>query len=180
MSDELLPLVGDPARSAHDSLGGYDYQVWHSVRAWLEMSDHDLLFLEGAEDFDLVAKDGATATQVKRTAEKISLNTARAVDAIENFLTVCERNKDRRVSYRYLTTSVPAVEHGDPFGPGVPGICVWERYRTSLFPPIPDLAGAEAIARVLRAKASSQHPRLRDLTANSVGKALVLFRSDLG
>lgn len=145
MSDELLPLAGDPSRSAHDSLGGYDYQVWHSVRTWLEMSEHDHLYLEGAEDFDLVARDGAAATQVKRTSDKISLNTARAVDAIENFLTVREANADRRVSYRYLTTSLPAVEQGEPFGPGVPGIRVWEQYRTSLTPATPDRAGLEAI-----------------------------------
>lgn len=173
---QVSPLAGNPARSASDALGGYDYQLWQSVLAWLELAESDLLYLEGAEDIDLVTRDGATTTQVKRTAEKISLNTQRAVEAIENFLIAFEANQHRRVKYRYLTTSVPAIEHGEPFGPGVAGIRVWEEYRTSTFPPIPDLARAEVIAGILRAKASD-HPKLLNLlSGTSTTSTLILFR----
>ena len=46
---------------------GYSYQVLCSVLAWVDLSEGELLFLEGAEDFDHIAGDTATTTQVRDT-----------------------------------------------------------------------------------------------------------------
>ena len=46
----IQPLKADPKRQAHDQLRGYLYQIWHSVYAWLELAEDEILYLEGAED----------------------------------------------------------------------------------------------------------------------------------
>ena len=60
-------LTADPKRQATDSLRGYLYQIWHSVNAWLDLADDEVLYLEGAEDFDILSNDIDTAVQVKNT-----------------------------------------------------------------------------------------------------------------
>ena len=47
-------LGSNKKRQAVDVLRGYIYQIWHSVHAWLGLSDEEILFLEGAEDFDII------------------------------------------------------------------------------------------------------------------------------
>lgn len=64
---DIGPLANDPTREAVDSMRGYSYQVLCSVLAWVDLSEGELLFLEGAEDFDHIAGDTATATQVRDT-----------------------------------------------------------------------------------------------------------------
>jgi hypothetical protein len=61
-------LVGDKRRQATDSIRGYVYQAYQSVLAWMRLGSDEVLFLEGAEDFDVHSADGVTATQVKDTA----------------------------------------------------------------------------------------------------------------
>ena len=63
-------LKADPKRQAHNQLRGYLYQIWHSVNAWLGLADNEILYLEGAEDFDIASDDAATAVQVKDTQHK--------------------------------------------------------------------------------------------------------------
>ena len=60
----IQPLNADPKRQANDSLRGYLYQILHSVDAWLDLDDNEILYLEGAEDFDKISDDTATAVQV--------------------------------------------------------------------------------------------------------------------
>src|SRR5882724_1850389 len=61
-------LVGDKRRQATNSIRGYVYQAYQSVLAWMRLGKDEVLFLEGAEDFDVHSADGVTATQVKDTA----------------------------------------------------------------------------------------------------------------
>jgi len=60
-------LVGVPERQASDSLRGYYYQIWRSVFAWVKLKDEEVLFLEGAEDFEVGAGGDVEAAQVKDT-----------------------------------------------------------------------------------------------------------------
>ena len=86
MNDEPeMGLVGDPERRANDTVHGFIYQFWHTVHAWLDLSADEMLFVEGAEDFDVVAKESATATQVKATSANITLRSSDVVEAIKNF-----------------------------------------------------------------------------------------------
>ena len=121
------PLNANPKRQAHAQLKGYRYQIWHSVDAWLDLADDDILYLEGAEDFDILSDNTVTATQIKHTQRNITLKSQEVYDAINNFCELQTNNSDRRVKYRFLTTSKIAKEQGNPFGTDKPGIELWSR-----------------------------------------------------
>ena len=60
-------LRSDPRRQAVSSLKGYVYQIWHSVYRWITLGKDDVLYLEGAEDLDVLGPEKAEAIQVKNT-----------------------------------------------------------------------------------------------------------------
>lgn len=120
-------LVGDKRRQATDSIRGYVYQAYQSVLAWMRLGKDDVLFLEGAEDFDVHSADGVTAIQVKDTAGSgtLTLRSGDAVAAINNLWRHQQNNPDKVVSLRFLTTALPGREKGGEFG-GIPtGIEYW-------------------------------------------------------
>ena len=121
----LKPIVGDPGREAVATLRGYFYQVWQSVHAWIALRDGELLFLEKAEDFDLVCADGATTVQVFDSEQTITLRTEKVRKSIANFWMHRTRNPDRPIKFRFLTRAKIGVEQNEPFGPGIAGLKVW-------------------------------------------------------
>ena len=121
------PLNADPKRQAHAQLKGYLYQIWHSVDAWLDLADDEILYLECAEDFDIVSGDDATVTQVKHTQRNITLKSQEVCDAINNFWELQTNNPGRQVKYRFLTRSKIGMEQGNPFGKDKPGLKLWQR-----------------------------------------------------
>jgi hypothetical protein len=122
------PLPADPRRQAHGALLGYMFQIWHSVHAWLELKDDEVLYLEGAEDIDVMRPDGATAIQVKHTSTAVTLRSGSVIKAINSFWNLTEQS-DKHVRFRFLTTAREAVEQGEPFGIGLPGLVAWKRGR---------------------------------------------------
>jgi hypothetical protein len=54
------PLQGEPERHATAAIGGILYQIWQSVLAWISLETSEILYLEGAEDFDVIGLDQAT------------------------------------------------------------------------------------------------------------------------
>jgi hypothetical protein len=70
-------LKGEPGRQAIAPIGGILYQIWQSVFAWISLGSSEVLYLEGAEDFDVIGPTQATAVQVRRTATPISLGSAK-------------------------------------------------------------------------------------------------------
>ena len=120
-------LNADPKRQAHNSLRGYLYQIWHSVNAWLDLNEDEILYLEGAEDFDTVSDDTATAVQVKDTRHRLTLRSQEVNDAINHYWELRMSNLDRSVKFRFLTRSKIGVEQRDPFGKKQPGLQVWSR-----------------------------------------------------
>ena len=120
-------LKADPRRQASNQLRGYLYQIWHSVNAWLDLTEGEILYLEGAEDFDRVSDDTATAVQVKDTKHKITLRSQEVNDAINHYWELRTNHLDRNVKFRFLTRSQIGVEQGNPFGEGQPGLQVWSR-----------------------------------------------------
>ena len=125
------PLVNQPAREAVNSMRGYSYQILCSVRTWVTLPRDQLLYLEGAEDFDIIAPDGTTTTQVKYSSNstRTTLRSPGIRQALDNFWSHRERNPGRKIHFHYLTTSTPGVEQGAPFGPEVSGIKLWCRIR---------------------------------------------------
>ncbi len=131
-------------------MGGYDYQIWRSIEAWLTLEDDEVIFLEGAEDIDRVNFTATTTIQVKRTQEAVSLNTQRARDAIRNFWATSERSPERYIRYVYLTTSGISLERDARFG-GLSGIQVW---ASAAF----DTELADAVREQLLASIESDQP----------------------
>ena len=120
-------LKADPKRQAHNSLRGYLYQIWHSVNAWLGLNEDEILYLEGAEDFDKVSDNNAAVTQVKAIHHNITLRSDEVNDAINHYWQLRTDNPGRNVKFRFLTCSKIGVEQGNPFRTGNPGLQVWSR-----------------------------------------------------
>ena len=120
-------LIANSKRQAHAPLRGYLYQIWHSVNAWLDLADNDILYLEGAEDFDTVSGDTATAVQVKDTQRNITLRSQDVNDAINHYWELQDNHPNLNVKFRFLTRSKIGVEQDNPFGKGKAGLQVWSR-----------------------------------------------------
>ena len=152
-------LPGDQRRQAVSSIRGTVYQAWWSIDAWLQLKNaDDVIYLEEAEDFDIVKPDTAITVQVKHTADSLSLGTAKAYEALENFWTLCCKAPSRRIDFHYLTTSTIAMEHGANFN-GLKGIEAWRAAQTS-----PELA--VKITEFLKEKLPTTSP-LRAFLTNS-------------
>ncbi len=65
--EPIRPLPSDPKRQADPLFRGCEFQLWQTVNAWLRLGSDELLFIEGAEDFDVVGPESGTATQVKNS-----------------------------------------------------------------------------------------------------------------
>jgi len=126
-SDEThpAPLIGDPARQAPHLHRGIEYQIWKSVEAWIHLDENEILYLEGAEDFDIVSAGEGTAVQVKATTGRLTLRSRDIISALHNFWVIKEANKKGRLLYRFVTTSERGLEQGEPFGKGDKGLDLW-------------------------------------------------------
>ena len=124
-------LQSDPKRQAVPTLRGILYQAWCSIDAWLSLINvDDIIFLEGAEDFDIVQKNRATAVQVKNEQGSISLGNKKALTALENFWKLSCTEPDRKIKFHYLTTHTVAKENGVDFY-GLCGLDAWRVARTN-------------------------------------------------
>ena len=125
------PLPGDPRRQAVHSIQGTVYQAWWSIDAWLRLTTPDeVIYLEGAEDFDIVKSDTAITVQVKKHAASISLGTAKAHEALENFWSLCGKAPERAINFHYLSTSSISREQDAAFD-GLTGIEAWHAAQTN-------------------------------------------------
>ena len=162
-------LQGDPKRQAVYSIQGTVYQAWCSIDAWLRLNNADeVIYLECAEDFDVVKPGSATAVQVKKNAGSISLGTEKAREALENFWTLSCNEPARRMDFHYLTTSSVAMEQDSSFD-GLKGIEAWRAAQTN-----PELAAK--VAEYLKGKlpaTSSLRAFLVGATVDDVQQRLI-------
>ncbi len=120
------PLAGDTARQAMDSMAGYDYQILRTVEAWLQLGVDGKIYIECAEDYDVMSPGGAVANQVKNSPANITLNSEDVREAIRNFWGLVERNTGReRIGMRFLTRGAIGREKKSALGE--PGILVWRK-----------------------------------------------------
>lgn len=120
-------LQADPRRQATDPLRGYLYQAWQALFAWLVLHEDEVLYLEGAEDFDIVGPSSGTTVQVKDTSGKISLRTKCVTDAISNYWRLHQIHSDKAIRFAFLTRAKIGMERGSPFGPKKKGLDVWQQ-----------------------------------------------------
>ena len=102
--------MGDPSREAIASLRGYVYQIYQSALAWTELKDDELLYLEVAEDFAVVAEGALKAVQVKNTAGRVTINSKDIIATIDSFVELQDKNPGLKVIIRHLTTSAIGIE----------------------------------------------------------------------
>lgn len=122
-------LPADARRQAVAPIRGVIYQLWWSIDAWLRLSTPDeVIYLEGAEDFDKASAVEAIAQQVKSEVDGISLNNQRALKALENFWTLRTRETTRTVAFHYISTAPAVVEQDAAFG-GIAGMSAWSVAR---------------------------------------------------
>jgi tetratricopeptide (TPR) repeat protein len=158
------PLPGDPRRQAVYSIQGTVYQAWWSIDAWLRLaSPNEAIYLEGAEDFDIVKSDIAITVQVKKHASSISLGSEKAHEALANFWTLSSKDHDRVILFHYLTTSSIATEQDASFD-GLTGIEAWRAAQTN-----PELT--VKVASYLRKKLPETNS-LRDFLATATPAAI--------
>jgi tetratricopeptide (TPR) repeat protein len=117
--------MGDPARQADALNRGITFQIWRSIEAWINLSDGQALYLEGAEDFEIVGQGSAIGVQTKATAAPITLRSDSVVSLLVNFWRVRADNAAQRVFFRLVTTSSPTIEGQGPFTSEGGGLEIW-------------------------------------------------------
>jgi hypothetical protein len=125
------PLRGDSRRRANAAIRGFMYQFWRTVEAWIELEPDDLLFVEGAEDFDQVRGDQATAVQVKdtRASGSLTLGNAKTLATLGRFWKLKQDNRGVEVRFKFITTAEPGSEKAG-FG-GQKAVETWDLCRQS-------------------------------------------------
>ncbi len=131
MSKKSKKLSGNQKRQASSQIKGFVYQVWQSVNAWLQLDGNGAIFLEVAEDFDKIEQNKATATQVKHlTSKNVTLKSPEIVEALTNYWELKDKNKDRYISFHFLTQSERAKERGEvKLSNGAKGLDYWDRCK---------------------------------------------------
>jgi len=139
------PLVGEAKRQAMDSILGYDYQIWRTVEAWMLLNSGETLYIECAEDFDVIDSSGASMVQLKNSPSAITINSGDVKNAIQNFWTAKTKNANRgKIGLRFLTRGEIGHERERPFG-DERGLELWKLAA----------AGDEAAAKRLASHLSS-------------------------
>lgn len=126
--NNLNGLRGDQRRQAIPTLRGYAYQIWQSLYRWVTLKEDEVLFLEGAEDADILGPaDQATTVQIKDTAGSgpVTLRSKDVVDAIIHYWEHRKNNPEVLVRFRFLTTAGRGMERSKPFGE-VAGLDHWD------------------------------------------------------
>lgn len=149
--------VGNPARQADDLNRGITFQIWCSVEAWINLTDDQVIYLEGVEDFDVVSQGGTIGAQVKATAAPVSLRSPAIVDLLVNFWDTRSNNPGKTVQSRLITTSAVTIEDMNPLG-ARGGIEIWQECAKNK-----DLALAEKLRAFLSTDSSiSQRLDVKD------------------
>src|SRR5882724_1215084 len=91
--------VGNTRRQADAPIRAYGYQIWQSVFRWINLNSNEVLFLEGAEDFDVIRGSEAETVQVANAEQSgnLTLNSQKIIEAIDNFWGHQKRNSPRSV-----------------------------------------------------------------------------------
>jgi hypothetical protein len=124
---------GDRATQAVASLRGYAYQLYTSGLAWLNLKPGQELYLEVAKDYTIVAGDALRAVEVKDTpSSSVTINSKAVRDALDSFVDLVERNPNRQVYLRFLSTSAIGKEHDLNDRPnGEAALHYWRRAATA-------------------------------------------------
>jgi hypothetical protein len=108
--DHVSDIEGDGARQAVHALRGYAYQLYASAIAWLELRGGEELHLEVAEDYAVATGEALNATQVKDSAQAVTLGSRAVAQFLDSFVLLTLSNPGRTVTCRYLSTAELGIE----------------------------------------------------------------------
>jgi hypothetical protein len=135
------PLPADERRRAFATTGGFVFQWWLTVVAWLELKDDEALYIESSEDFEIVSSAAGTTVQAKAgTHAALTLRSPEVIASLNHFWQMAAQER-RQVRFVLLAQTAAGVEQGAPFGAGVAGLGLWMS---------PDAAVVERLQRFLR------------------------------
>lgn len=149
-NEDINDLRGDESRRANDPIRGFRYQLWQTVDAWISIQPGELLYVEGAEDYDVVVESSGRAVQVKDTKRSgaLTLGSPDAIKALNSYWAIRKMNQGRGVQYKYITTSLVGNEKVGFGKQG--GVEIWNRCRHSK--PVECIDDLERIAAFLLKK----------------------------
>ena len=94
------------------------------MHGW-SLAEDEVLYLEGAEDFDIISPETITVVQVKDTQHNITLRSQEVIDAINHYWELQDNHRDMSVKFRFLTRSQRGTERDNPFGNNQRGLDLW-------------------------------------------------------
>lgn len=117
----------DQLRQAIRPLGGYLYQLYQTLQAWLQLPEHGTLFLEVAEDYMEVLGDAVKQVQIRDTysSGNITLRSDGVLELIASHLRLQNENRSKKVISIYLTTSLIGTEKSYTFPGKKAGLDYW-------------------------------------------------------
>ena len=127
-------IQGDSNREAVDALEGYAYQIYLSAIAWVQLDENEILFLEVAEDFAVVANDELEAQQVKKKTRSLTLNSPEAATALDGLVQLHNCNPGHRVRLVFHTTAKAGKEHKKDRILGKGGLEYWRAVQNNADP----------------------------------------------
>jgi tetratricopeptide (TPR) repeat protein len=123
-TDVTVP-ESEVARQATDALGGYVYQLDHTVMTWLVLDDNEMLHIEFAEDVAISDDGKLDLRQIKRLAANITLRSDGVAKLITSVWEFQKSNPQRRVTGVLLTTGGIGTEKMMSFPDKMPGLIYW-------------------------------------------------------
>lgn len=126
-SDPLNLSAEAIGRQAVRSIGGYVYQFYQSLLAWLNLGENDVLLLEVAEDHAIVRETLVSQTQVKddKGSGNITLRSESVISLINSHWDLQKSNPDKTVQSALLTTAAFGAEQQLNFPNKVSGLEYW-------------------------------------------------------
>ena len=148
MTTKKIPK-GDKTREAIDALRGYVYQIYQSALSLIELEPEEILFLEVAEDYAIVAANALSAVQVKETSHNVTINSEAIVTSIDSFIDLRLNNPELQVRLRHLTTSKIGKENSAEHRIGnTPTLEAWRKLsKTGDLRPLRKILNASKLAK---------------------------------
>jgi hypothetical protein len=119
-------------RQADHVLAAFRYQLLHSLDAWVNLRQGEVLWLEIEEDYSVAGPSGTTDVQVKRSAPAAgptprSLHSADVRDVLDRFWSRSGGGLDDRSRLVFIANSGAAQERDLTFPGNEPGLVYWSR-----------------------------------------------------
>lgn len=111
--DEIRAALGQLDRAANASIRGYLTQIVYTALAWLDLTDNEVLIVEGREDVDKILLDAdgrireVNEVQLKDLSSAINARSEAVRESIFNFLLSYQYHQEagRRARMQFATTA---------------------------------------------------------------------------